>query len=134
MKHATLTGLCAVLMSVFCSAGCVGLAIGAAGAGVGVGTYAYIKGELETICPSEYERTWAATLDALKAFEIAVESADKDAFGGQVKANRADGTSVNIKVTPVTSNSTSVKIRIGTFGDRSISEKIAAGIRTNLEE
>ena len=112
--------------------GCVGLALGVAGAGAGVGTYAYIKGELETTYSSEYEKTWAATLDALNALEIAVESADKDAFGGLVKASRANGTSVKIKVAPVTSNSTSVKIRVGTFGDRSISEKIAARIKTNL--
>jgi len=134
MNRATSTTLSLTLVTVFCCTGCVGLALGVAGAGAGIGTYAYIKGALEITYSSGYEETWAATLDTLRAFEIAVQSADKDAFGGQIAATRADATPVKIKITPVTSNSTTVKIRVGTFGDRSISEKIAARIKTNLED
>ena len=134
MRSARLTAVCLVVLSALCSGGCVWLVVGAAGAGVGVGAYAFIRGELEAAYSSEYQETWSATLAALETLEIRKKSASKDAFGGQIEAARADGTSIKIKVTPITATSTSVKIRVGFFGNRAISEMIADEIEAKLKK
>jgi len=131
MKNLILNSVCIVVVSALCANGCVPLMVGAAGAGVG--TYAYVKGQLETAYPATYEQTWQATLDALEGLGISVETSGKDAFGGTIKAKRADGTSVRLKVAPITSNSTSVKIRVGLFGDRTVSEGISTEIASRLK-
>jgi len=133
MRNARLIGTGLALLSIMiCSGGCVWLAVGAAGAGVGVGTYAYVRGELEAAYASGYQETWSATLATLQTLEIRKKSGSKDAFGGRIEAARADGTPVTIKVTPITPTSTSVKIRIGFFGNRAISEMIASEIEAKL--
>ena len=122
--------LCAVL-----STGCVYMAVGAAGAGLGVGTYKYVKGELDVVYEAGYGSTWDAALSALDALGITRTSADKDAFGGLIKATRAGaGTKIKIAVTPITSKSTSVRIRVGFFGNRTQSERIAEEIKTQLKK
>jgi len=131
MKKAAQNSLCILLVCAVCSNGCVALWVGA-GAGAAAGTYAYVKGQLEATYSAEYEQTWAATLDTLEALEISVEEKNKDAFGGNIKARRADGTPVRIEVAPVTSDVTSVKIRVGVFGDRAISERIRTEIEGRL--
>lgn len=132
MKKANVIVTMLAVLSTLCSGGCVWLAVGAAGAGVGYGTYAFIRGQLEVAYPNEFQQTWSAALDALESLEIRKKSAAKDAFGGKIEAARADGTSVKIAVTPITSASTSVKIRVGFFGDQAISEMIAEEIERKL--
>ena len=131
MKHIVLNSMSIVMVCALCATSCVPLLIGAAGVGI-AGTYVYVRGQLEVSYAADYERTWAATLDALKALEVSVEDANKDAFGGKIQAKRADDTSVTIQVSPVSSDVTSVKIRIGTFGNRTISERISKEIDSRL--
>ena len=132
MKNLALKSLSIVVVCALGASGCVPLIVGAAGAGA-AGTYAYVKGQLEVSYAADYARTWAATLDSLKALEVTVEDANKDAFGGEIQAKRADGTSVRIHVAPVTSDVTSVKIRVGTFGSRTISDRISKEIESRLQ-
>jgi hypothetical protein len=132
MKKSSVIVTVLAVLSVLCSGGCVWLAVGAAGAGVGYGTYAFIRGELEVAYPNEFQQTWSAVLDALESLEIRKKSAVKDAFGGKIEAARADGTSIKIAIKPITSASTSVKIRVGVFGNQTISEMIADEIDRNL--
>lgn len=132
MKLFALNSVSIVMVCSLCAAGCVPLMVGAAGVGA-AGTYAYVKGQMEVSYAADYERTWAATLDTLKALEVSVQNANRDAFGGEVRAKRADGTAVTIKVAPVTSDVTSVKIRVGTFGNRSISNRISTEIENRLQ-
>ena len=132
MKHIVLNSLSIVMVCTLCATGCVPLLIGAA-AGGAAGTYAYVKGQLEVSYAADYERTWAASLDTLKSLEVTVQDANKDAFSGEIRAKRADGTSVRIEIAPVTSDVTSAKIRVGTFGDRTISERISKEIESRLQ-
>lgn len=76
--------------------------------------------------------TWSSTLAALDELGLGQTSAKKDAFSGQIQAERADGTKIKITVTPVTETLTSVKIRVGTLGNRDMSAKIAAEIEKQL--
>ena len=131
MKKAKAIVTWLVVLSTLCSCGCW-FAVAAVGAGVGAGTYRFIRGQLEVAYPSEYQETWSATLAALESLEMRKKSANKDAFGGTIEAARADGTGIKIVVTPITSASTSVKIRVGFFGNRAMSEMIADEIGRKL--
>ena len=132
MKNLESGIICLTVLCALCLNGCVLLAVGA-GAGIGAGTYAYVKGALEAAYPASYQETWSATLAALDALELRKMSASKDAIGGQIQAARADGTSIKIKVTPITASSTLVKIRVGMFGNRPISEMISSEIENRLK-
>jgi hypothetical protein len=131
MKKAKIIMTWLVVLNALCSCGCW-FAVAAVGAGVGAGTYRFIRGQLEVAYPSEYQETWSATLAALESLEMRKKSANKDAFGGTIEAARADGTGIKIVVTPITSASTSVKIRVGFFGNRAMSEMIADEIGRKL--
>ena len=131
MKKAKVIVTWLVVLSALCSCGCW-FAVAAVGAGVGAGTYRFIRGQLEVAYPSEYQETWSAALAALESLEMRKKSANKDAFGGTIEAARADGTGIKIVVTPITSASTSVKIRVGFFGNRAMSEMIADEIGRKL--
>ena len=134
MKRAKLLAVVFLTVcSALCAGGCILLAVGA-GAGLGVGAYKFVKGELEVAYPAGYEETWSAALAAMDALELTREDAGKDAFGGRIEAARADGTPVKMSVTPVTPDSTTVKIRVGTFGNRAMSDMIASEIEAKLKK
>ena len=111
--------------------GCLLLAAGA-GAGAGVATVAYVKGELKTTYAASLDRTWDATLGALKDLQINVRSSKKDATEGNVEATKADGTKVKIALEPAGPDTTSVRIRVGTFGDEEASKVINRQIASRL--
>jgi hypothetical protein len=111
--------------------GCLLLAVGA-GAGAGAATVAYVKGELKTTYAASLNRTWDATLSALKDLRINVYSSKKDATGGDVEATKADGTKVKITLEPAGPDTTSVRIRVGIFGDEEVSRIINRQIASKL--
>jgi len=111
--------------------GCVLLAVGA-GAGAGVGTVAYIKGELQTTYASSLDRTWEATLGALKDLDIKVIATEKDKIKGDIEARKADGTKVKIALSQAGTGTTLVKIRVGLFGDDASSRAINGQIASRL--
>ena len=112
--------------------GCVPLIFAGAGAGAGVGTYAYVKGDLEVEYASDYESVWNATLQALDDRNIGVEGQSRDGFKGVIKARRASGTVVTVKVVGKATRVTVVRIRVGTFGDEQASLMIKKSIDRHL--
>ena len=100
--------------------------------GAGVGTAAYVEGEHSEAHNAALDRTWAATLDALKQMNLRVDQCSKDALGGTIEAKRADGIDVKIEEQPVEDATTRVGIRIGMFGDQQGSEAIQKRIGSNL--
>jgi len=111
--------------------GCLLLAVGA-GAGAGAATVAYVKGELKTSYAASLNRTWDATLSALKDLRINVYSSKKDAIEGNIEATKADGTKVKIALEPAGPDTTSVRIRVGMFGDEEASRVINRQIASRL--
>jgi hypothetical protein len=111
--------------------GCLLLAAGA-GVGAGAATVAYVKGELKTTYAASLNRTWDATLSALKDLRIDVYSSKKDATEGSIEATKADGTKVKIVLEPAGPDTTSVRIRVGTFGDEESSRVINRQIASKL--
>ena len=124
-----------IILILFCMSfmlqGCLLLAVGA-GAGAGAATVAYIKGELRTTYAASLDRTWEATLSALKDLQINVRSTKKDATEGNIEATKADGTNVKIDLEPAGPSTTSVRIRVGLFGDEEASMVINRQIASKL--
>ena len=124
-----------IILVVFCMSlmlqGCLLLAVGA-GAGAGAATVAYVKGELRTTYAASLNRTWDATLSALKDLRINVYSTKKDLTEGDIEATKADGTKIKINLEPAGPNTTSVRIRVGMFGDEEASKVINGQIASKL--
>lgn len=112
--------------------GCAALIGAGAGAGAGVTGYRFIEGELEVNYTKPYEQVWQATNMALKDLEMAIEESEKDQLGAKIKALRADGTKVVIKLKRRPSGITRVKIRVGMLGDQEASDFIERAIERNL--
>lgn len=111
--------------------GCMLLAAGA-GAGAGVATVTYIKGELQTTYPASLDKTWDATLLALKDLDIKVIYTERDKINGNIEARRNDGTKIKISLTQEGTGTTLLKIRVGVFGDDSYSRAINSRIASRL--
>ena len=106
--------------------------IGAAAAAVGVGTYAYIKGDLKRNYEAPIDKAWEATVKAVEELKMTIESKQHDAFNGIIKGKMADGKSFEINLKRLGETSTEIGIRIGTFGDRQKSEAIHDKILSKL--
>lgn len=111
--------------------GCA-VAVLATGAGLGAGTYAWLKGELQRTYPATYDAVWNASSDALQSLEMPVVSEQRDALKGTIMAKRADGSDVRVDVKYLTDKTTQVGIRIGLFGDRADSARIHETIQARL--
>jgi len=125
MKGITVILLLALLVT---TSGCAALLVAGAGAGAGIASYAYLKGDLVIEYKRDYEPVWDATLNALRDRNITVERQTKDGISGSIQARRASGTAVKIKVKNVASGLTEVTIRVGTFGDEEASMSIKKAI------
>lgn len=114
--------------------GCVPLVAAGAGAVAAAGTMAYVEGELDTTYAASLNRTWDATMAALKESQLRIVEQQKDIAHATIKARRADNAPVTVSLDQAGPNTTSVKIRVGTFGDeeasRVINRRIAARLGT----
>jgi len=108
------------------------VAIGAAAAAVGAGTYYYIKGDLKRNYEASMDKTWQAAVQSVDELKLTTESKEHDAFSGSIKGKMADGKSFTISLKRVGENTTEVGVRIGTFGDRAKSEAIQEKILSKL--
>ena len=106
--------------------------IGAAAAAVGTSAYFYVKGDLKRNYEAPMDKTWEATMKAVKALKLNVESQNHDALTGIIKGKMADEKSFEINLKRVGENLTEVGVRIGTFGDRERSEVIHNKIHSML--
>jgi hypothetical protein len=106
--------------------------VGAAAAAVGVGAYAYIKGDLKRSYAVPIDDAWEAAVKAVEELKLTTESKKHDAFVGVIKGKMADGTGFEMNLKRLGENSTEIGIRIGTFGDREKSEAIHDKILSKL--
>ena len=96
----------------------------AGGAAAGIGTYKYIKGELESTEKVSLDKAYQATQTAMEDLGFTITSKQKDAFDGEVIARRATGKKVTVKLKRQSDSVTQIRIRVGTFGDETISKDI----------
>jgi len=114
--------------------GCAPLIAAGVGAGVGVGSYKYVDGNLKRDYLGPMPAVWQATLVAMDELNVAANVEEKDHFGGLVKGVMHDGTEIRVKLTRQSENSTEVAVRVGIFGDRDKSEIIHNKIAGNFKK
>jgi hypothetical protein len=107
--------------------GCVAVAVGA-----GAGVVAYVRGDLETTLPNDYDHVVDSAREAVKTLEFVKVSDSKDAFKGVLIARTALDKKVEISFTNAGKNLTNIKIRVGVFGDEQISLAILEKIKNGL--
>ena len=100
---------------------------------VGSGTYSYVSGRLSWVYPVPLIEAWQATLQALQELNLRVLNKTLDGLGGEIDAQRADQTTVDVDLKPLSDRTTEVSVRIGTFGDYEQSKNIHETIRTRLK-
>ena len=115
--------LLALLSMVFILSGCAAVLLGV-GAGVGIGTYKFIEGNLIRDYPLTYARAWDATNTALENLRISVTDSINEGTEGKIESIRKDGKKVVIVIRDRGQGVSSIAIRIGTFGDETGSARI----------
>ncbi len=133
MSHRFLPSAACLLLSaglLLPLSGCIVAAVAAAG----VGTYAYVKGEMKTTLSAPLDRAYDAAKAALvDDLQFALTDDRKDALQAIIKAREADKTqiSLNLNASP-DGKLTDITVRVGTFGDEAKSRLILDKIRARL--
>lgn len=104
--------------------GCAPAALMGVGAGVGIGAYKYIEGNLAREYPLTYARAWNATNRALENLRISISSSIDEKGRGKIEAVRKDGKKVMITLKKKGQGVTLISVRVGMLGDRLQAEKI----------
>ena len=108
--------------------GCVAAAVG-----VGAGTVAYVRGDLEAGEAAALDKVYDATVKAARQLELKVDNISKDALTATFTGKDAEKKKVRIKLTSTGEDSTKISIRIGIFGSETKSRRIYEQIKKNLE-
>jgi len=112
--------------------GCAAVGIGL-GVAAGVGAYTYVQGELKADYSYPLDKTWDASLAAMKKLQINITEQQKDAYSGKIMGVDPEGRKVTIKLANKGSTVTSVGVRVGTFGNQDASQKIHKTILSILK-
>jgi hypothetical protein len=124
--------LVALLVGVIASgSGCLLFVAGAA-AGAGVGTYAYVSGELKATEGVTLDKAWDATLAAMTDLKYSVTEKQKTGLEGNLTARAPGDRKVQIHLEKKSDTVTQLGIRVGTFGDESLSRQILAKIKSHF--
>ncbi len=114
----------------FCLTGCPVLL----GAGMSVGTYHIVQGDLSRLYRTPYDRGWEVALLTLEEMEMTVVEKTKGETVGRIDAKRFDGSPVKIVVTQKALDVTELQVRVGPVGDRAKAEIFHERFRENLFE
>ena len=117
-------------MAAFIS-GCVAAAVGAGV--IGVGTVAYIKGDLEAIETQKIDVVYEAARKAMKQLRLQMIKERKDLDSGLIVVRDAEGQEAKITLKSTEHGGTKVSVRVGLFGDQARSQLIYQKIRDNLK-
>ena len=129
MKSPTRLLAIAIAVTSLAASGCLAAAAGAA---VGAGTYAYVRGDLEATLASPLDEVWGATLEAVRDLGFAVREQAQDQLSARLVAAQVRGGDVSIRLERVGENATKVNIRVGTFGDEATSRLVLREIGERL--
>ena len=113
-------------------AGCAAIVVGGAVAAAGVGTYAYVNGEMKGTEAVSMDQAWSASQAAMKDLEFPILNKAKDALEAELTARTATDKRVVIKLKRVTDTATEIRIRVGTWGDEAMSQKILDKIKSHF--
>ena len=121
-----------ILVGIWLLAGCAAVIVGA---GVGAGTYTYIKGELIRSYQAEFDKTLKICLDILEDLNQPVIDKTTDGEKTTIKTQRKDGTDQTIDVSIIDADWTQVSVRTGVVGywKKDISEQFHEFIAERLK-
>ena len=102
-----------VLASVWLLTGCVAVIVGA---GVGAGTYTYIKGELKRSYQAKFDKTLQICIDILDDLNQPIIDKTTDGEKTTIHTKRKDGTDQTIDVSIIDVDWTQVSVRTGVVG------------------
>lgn len=125
-----MTVLAAALLAM--GGGCAVLLVGGAVAAAGVGTYAYVNGELQGDEAVSLDKAYNATLAAMKDLQYPVTNKSKDALQGEVLARNSADKKIQVKLKLVSDGTTEIRIRVATFGDENLSRLILNKIKSHF--
>lgn len=103
--------------------GCAAVWLGV-GAGTGIGTYKWYKGNLVRNYPLSYLKAWDITNTALANLKISITDSIDEGTKGTIKGMRSDGTKVIIKLKDIGPKVTSIGVRVGLLGNQKDAERI----------
>lgn len=113
------------------SNGCLLFVAGAA-AGAGIGTYAYVSGELSASEAIRLDKAWKATLAGVQNLGYTITEKQKNALEGRLVARGPGDKKVQVKLTKKSDTVTELRIRVGTFGDENLSRQILDKIKSHF--
>ena len=102
-----------LLLGVWWLTGCVAVIIGA---GAGVGTYTYIKGELKRPYQAKFDKTLQVCIDILDDLNQPTIDKTTDGEKTTIRSKRKDGTNQTIDITIISTDQTQVSVRTGVVG------------------
>ena len=122
-----------LLLSIWILTGCVAVIVGA---GVGVGTYSYVKGELIRTYQAKFNTILQICTDILADLNQPILDKTTDGEKTTIRTKRKDGTDQTIQVSIVDINTTQVSVRTGVVGfwKKDISTQFHEFIAERLEK
>lgn len=102
------------------------------GAGMSVGTYRVIQGDLARLYRASYDRAWDAALVTLEEMEMTVVGEERGETEGKIQAERFDESPVRLFLKQKALDVTQVRVRIGPVGDRKKAELFHERFRDNV--
>jgi len=108
------------------STGCPALLVGGA---AGLGTGAYVGGELKSTQEVSLNRAWKATQMAMDDLKFHITGKEKDVFDAKLTASGAANKKINVSLKRLSNNLTEIRIRVGIFGDEPLSRHILEKIK-----
>jgi uncharacterized lipoprotein len=118
------------LLSLF-AAGCAAFVLGA---GMTVGTFHVVKGDLTRLYRTSYDKAWEAAVVTLEELEMTVVDQKREEAAGSIKAERFDGSPVRLVLKRKALDVTQLRVRIGPIGDRGKAELFHESFQKNVFE
>jgi len=103
-----------------------------AAVGAGMGTVAYVMGDLEVVEAKDIGTVYEATEKALEQLELNVTKKAKDATAAVIVARDAMDKKIKIRLSAKPDKITKLSIRVGMFGNEAKSRLIYDQIKKNL--
>ena len=122
-----------VLLSIWLLSGCAAVIVGA---GVGAGTYTYIKGDLKRSYPVKFDKALNVCISILEDLNQPIVEKTTDGEKTTIKTKRKDGSAQTINVAIESTEWTQVSVRTGLVGywKRDVSEQFHKFIAERLKE